>query len=92
MDQVRWMVLVVKSNSVTPRGSVRRDRAMAVPMWWTSRRVGQGFEGGGQFVCHDVVPLEGSGPCSHLQVRRNCNRLRRLRGNRSRVGAEWSLL
>jgi len=28
----------VKSNSVTPRGSVRRDRAMTVPMWWTSRR------------------------------------------------------
>lgn len=38
MDQVRWMVLVVKSNSVTLRPSVRRDRAMTVPMWWTSRR------------------------------------------------------
>ena len=76
----------VKSNSVTPRGSVRRDRAMAVPMWWTSRRWAS-FEGGGQFVCHDVFPLEGSGPCSHRQIGRNCNRLRRLLGNRSRVGA-----
>ncbi len=38
MDQVRWMVLVVKSNSVTLRGSVRRDRATTVPMWWASRR------------------------------------------------------